>query len=98
MQFTAKINRQSRHLSSGQSMVLLRGIQTADEDYRDHCWVELNSHLIKTLSTHKHFKAKSGNGSAIIQFEAEEIEYNYRGIEAKKTLTKIRNIKVIGRA
>lgn len=79
-------------------MVLLRGIQTADEDYRDHCWVELNSHLIKALSTHKYFKLKSGNGSAIISFEADETSYNYRGEELKKTLTKIRNIKVIGRA
>ena len=79
-------------------MVLLRGIQTADEDYRDHCWVELNAHLIKTLSTHRYFKLKSGNGSALISFEADEKIYNSRGIEFKRTLENIRNIKVIGRA
>lgn len=79
-------------------MVLLRVIQTADEAYRDHCWVELNSHLIKALSTHKYFKLKSGNGSAIVSFEADEKVYNYRGLEFKRTLENIRHIKVIGRA
>jgi hypothetical protein len=99
MKFTAKISRNRRQISPSQSMILLRDIQSDEEDFRDHCWIEESKSLVKLLSTNPLFRRNSGNGSAIIQFEAEERLYYYNTGEVfKKTLSNVKNIRVLGRA
>lgn len=100
MTFTAKISRNRRQISPTQSMVLLRSVQSSnEEDFRDHCWVEESASIHRLLSSNPLFRRNSGNGSAIIQFEAEEKKYYYHTGELyKKTLSNIKNIRVLGRA
>lgn len=93
MLFTAKISRNFRDVATGVPKVLLRSIQTATEDYRDHAWVELNPTLKKFFET-----KLPKNGKRVIEFEAEEKVYTYRGEVIKKTLENVKNIKVLGKA
>ena len=94
MRYTAKISRNLRYLSPGQPTVLLRGIQSETEDFRDHAWVALNNALDTALKSNKYF---GKNKSAIIEFEAEPKQYKYRD-SVKITLDNISNVRIIGRA
>lgn len=94
MTLTAKISRNFRDTETGAPKVLLRSIQTEDEEYRDHAWVEMTKELKTLLQT----KRAMSNRSYIIQFEADEKVYKYRDQEYKKTLQNVHNIKILGRA
>ena len=91
LRITAKISRNFRDVQSGAPKVLLRGLQTPTEDFRDHAWVEHCPSLKRITDTLK------DNSSLLISFTAEAKDYNYRG-ESKRTLTNIKNIRVLGRA
>jgi hypothetical protein len=94
MQFTAKLHPSNlRDVNTGAPKVLLTSVQANNEDYRDHCWVEITPPLAKAMRTMRRQK------SFIIQFEAEEKTYPCRhGVEIKRTLAGIKTIKVLGRA
>lgn len=94
MRLTAQISRNFRDVATGVPKVLLRSIiDENDNEFRDHAWVQLNQEL-RTF-----FRTKlPKNGKRVIQFEADEKLYEYRGEVFKKTLENIKNIKVLGRA
>ena len=98
MKFTAKISRNLRDTNTGAPKVLLRGIMSDNDEFRDHAWVELNQELDKLLKHSKEFKRKQGNGSAIIEFEADIKSYEYRGSTYKQTLTNISTPRILGKA
>jgi len=98
MKFTAKISRNLRDTNTGAPKVLLRGIMTEEDEFRDHAWVELNRELDKVLKHNKEFKRKQGNGSAIIEFEADVKNYEYRGSVYKQTLNNIKTVRILGKA
>lgn len=94
MRLTAQISRNFRDVATGVPKVLLRSIVNENnEEFRDHAWVPMNKQL-------QQFFAKSlpKNGKRVIQFEADEKLYEYRGEVFKKTLENVTNIKVLGRA
>lgn len=93
MKLVAQISRNFRDVATGVPKCLLRSIQTEEEEYRDHAWVELNPALKKFFA-----QKLPKNGKRVIQFEADEKVYTYRGEVIKKTLENIKNIKVLGRA
>lgn len=92
MTLTAIISRNFRDTATGAPKVLLRGIQTPDEEYRDHAWVELTKELKQVTNR------ITNNRSLIITLEADVKEYIYRPGVVKRTLTNVSNIKVVGRA
>ncbi len=92
MTLTAIISRNFRDTATGAPKVLLRGIQTPDEEYRDHAWVELTVELRRVVDR------ITNNRSLIITLEAEMKEYTYRPGIVKRTLTNVSNVKVVGRA
>ena len=98
MKFTAKISRNLKDIETGAPKVLLRGIMTEEDEFRDHAWVELNRELDKLLKHRKEFQRNKGNGSAIIEFEADIKNYMYRETIYKQTLKNIKTIRVLGKA
>ena len=94
MRLTAQISRNFRDVATGVPKCLLRSIvNEANEEFRDHAWVEL------TPALQAFFRTKlTKNGKRVIQFDADEKVYTYRYEVIKKTLTNVKNIKVLGRA
>ena len=91
--FTAQLHPSNRRdVHTGAPKVLLTGVQTDSEDYRDHCWVEISPALQKAMRSMRPQK------SFIIQFEATEKQYSRPGAEIKRTLASIKQVKVLGRA
>ena len=94
MKITAMMSRNLRDVKTHSPKVLLRlrGVQSETFD-RDHTFVPLRGPLRKIYDNIK------GNKSVLIEFDCEETDYvNYRqdGPATKKTLTNIKNVKVIG--
>lgn len=91
MKFTAVIHTKNhRDIATGVPKVLMTGIQTDTEDYRDHSYVEINAPLRKFINE------TTGNKSFVVSFEADEKTYEYRGEIIKKTLTNVKSIKRLG--
>jgi hypothetical protein len=94
MYYTATISRNLRQLSPGQCTVLLRNIQHNDEEFRDHTFTELTPELEQVLRA----KCFNSNRSMKISFKAKVKEYNYRGEVFKRTLCRLKDIQIIGKA
>lgn len=92
MKLTAKISRNFRDTATGAPKVLLRNICIGEDEYRDHAWVELTPELRKIVNT------ITRNRSLLISLYAEEKSYIYRAGVVKRTLTKVNNVQIIGRA
>lgn len=72
--------------------VLLEQITTIDGDlFRDHCYVNINTTVEKTLNCMR------PNKCFIVEIKAVTVQYLRRGIEPAESLS-IRSIKVLGKA
>lgn len=92
--YVAKVSRNFRN-NGGTKQVLLRGVMTDTEEFRDHCWVNESKSLMKALDT----KHANNNKTYIVEFKAKEKSYNYQNTGVmKKTLDHICDIKILGRA
>ena len=81
-----------RDVKTGAKKILLEKIINEDGiQFRDHCYVKVNSHIQKKLNC-----MRPGHKFAI-QFEADTVNYLRRGVEEAQTLGNIRSIKVLGR-
>lgn len=91
MQFTAVIHTKNhRDVATGAPKVLMTGIQTKTEDYRDHSYILISPELQVFIDD------TIGNKSFIVSFEADEHTYKYRGELIKKTLVNVHNISRLG--
>lgn len=87
--YIAMLTRARKDINTACPTVLLSGIISDDEEFRDHCWVKESKALRKLfINTTK---------SIIIEFRAKEKQYDYRNTGViKKTLESITDIKVLG--
>ena len=87
--FIAKLNRNFRNVNRIDTKVLLTGVhnEDTDEEFRDHCWVDLSRSLEKLLP-------RTNRKSAVITFEADIEPYAYDA--SKQKLVKIKRIRVAG--
>ena len=87
MLYTAKLGLNTRDTQTLSPKILLRGIvDENDTEFRDHCWIDLKGAVLKVVP-------KTNRVEYDIQFEADEKEY-YKN----KTLTNLKNIKILGKS
>lgn len=93
--YTAMISCNYRDTNTASPKVLLRGIMDDDNEiYRDHCHVNITSHLDKVLS--KSSKSRRQR-SYLIKFKANTKTYNYRmSGNVKYTLENVCDVEIIG--
>lgn len=95
MKFTAIIGLNLRRVGS-KELVLLTDVQgDTDEFERTHCHAEINANLHRLLDR----KVRHNRNRLVIQFEADIVNY-YKPAELaySQTLSKVRQIKVLGKA